>query len=130
MALDLSEDIQQVGILTSNIVSLLSLQLPAGWHICLGSDKIKHFEKHKKEFSSDASYTNSLLHIPEIIASPEYVGLYPNGQGLEYIKTIDELTLVAIRLRSKNPLWVRSLYPLNTQRLTNFINSGRVKKVD
>lgn len=64
-----------------------------------------------------------------ILKNPDYVGYNSNNNGIEYIKRIDELTLVAIRLKAKGDLFLRSVYPISETKLQNGINQNRIKKI-
>ncbi len=67
--------------------------------------------------------------IPLIINSPDYVGYNKNNNSIEYIKKIDELTLVAIRIKQKGDLFLRSIYPISKVKLKNKIIAKEYKKV-
>lgn len=66
---------------------------------------------------------------PEIVASPDYVALHPNGESIEFIKMVDEIILVAVRVRQHGNLWVKSIFPITQSKLEIYIKSGTAKKV-
>ena len=65
--------------------------------------------------------------IPQIISKPEYVGYNEKNNGIEYIKRLDDLTLVAVKLKSSGDLFLRSIYPISDVKLNNGIASNRIK---
>lgn len=117
-----------IGKLTNEINTLLGLSLGER-DIIIWKDRIKYIEKHKSDFGSEEEYKEHVEAIPSIVQSPDYVGLHPNGDGLEFIKRINGLMLVGVRIKSKGKLVVRSSYPIKETKLNNWLSSGRVKKM-
>lgn len=91
-----------------------------GAPILIGPSNIKHVKDNRPEIC--ANYLDSL---PNIISSPDYIGVHPNGKSLELVKELDDTILVAIRLRNQSPFWVKSFYVINDTKLSNYIRSGR-----
>lgn len=118
----------KIGKLSQNIISILKLQCKDK-NIKIGYDRISHCEKHKKDFISEQSYNKSMESIPIIIKSPDYVGYSQKNNSIEYIKKIDELTLVAVRIKQKGDLYFKSIYPISEVKLRNKILSKEYKKV-
>ena len=117
----------KVGKLNSEIIELLGLKIPES-DILIGADKIVYTQKHKHKFEDSAQYKKCIEATPDIINNPDYVGVHPNGQSIEYIKTIDKTMLLAVRINSKGSLWVKTVFPITEQKLELYINSGTVKK--
>lgn len=115
----------KIGELTPEIIKLLNLN-DKPRNINMWTDRIEHCEKHKKDFSSEQDFLISLESIPEIINSPDYVGLHPDGKSIQYIKKITENCLVGITTKS---MLFRSMYPIPDNKLNNYINSNRIFKV-
>lgn len=67
--------------------------------------------------------------IPLIINEPDYVGYNIKNNSIEYIKRIDDLTLVAIRIKPKGDLFLRSIYPISEVKLKSKLVSKEYKKV-
>lgn len=67
--------------------------------------------------------------IPLIINEPDYVGYNTNNNSIEYIKRLGDLTLVAIRIKPKGDLFLRSIYPISEVKLKNKIISKEYKDV-
>ncbi len=120
--------ILKIGELQKKIIDLLQLNMKPR-NIKMGYDRISHCNKHKNDFNSEQSYNKSIESIPIIIEKPDYVGYNKKNDSIEYIKRIDELTLVAVRLKTKGDLFLRSVYPISEIKLKNKIISKEYKKV-
>jgi hypothetical protein len=93
--LDLSYDGEQplfVGQLTQELIDIMGLNI-SETDIVLWKDRIKYFEKHKKDFESEEDYKKHVSKLPEIIQNPDYIGEHPTKNSIEFIKKIDELML-------------------------------------
>lgn len=69
--------------------------------------------------------------IPEIISSPDYIGLHKSNGSIEYVKEYkinNDFVKVAVRVSGGGKLFARSLYVLNRSRVQNFIAAGTLKK--
>ncbi|AKG37774.1 hypothetical protein VK70_14510 [Paenibacillus durus ATCC 35681] len=118
-----------IGRVTEEVLSMLSLSYGEK-EIVLWKDRIKYLDKHRADFSSDEAFEKHIKLIPQIIEKPDYVGLHPKGDSIQYIKRIDELMLVAVRI-SNNKNWAfRSSYPISQETFDTYIASGSVKRVD
>lgn len=122
------KQIIKVGELTNRIIDILELEEKPR-NIKFAYDRIAHCENHKKDFKNEQSYNKSMQNIPLILNNPDYVGYNKNNNSIEYIKRIDELTLVAIRIKQKGDLFLRSIYPISEVKLKNKILSKEYKKV-
>lgn len=83
--------------------------------------------KHKKDFEK---YFNEL---ENIIKNPDYVGINKKDNSVEYVKEIlisGDFVKVAVRVSNSNNYYARSLYSLNNNRVTRFINNKSLIKVD
>ena len=70
------------------------------------------------------------LYIGLIISEPDFVGINPKDQSIEYVKefSIDnKFVKVAVRVSASGKYFVRSLYVLNTNRVNNFVAKGTLK---
>lgn len=71
--------------------------------------------------------------LPNILNHPDYVGINPKDNSIEYVKEFlvdNEYVKVAVRISTKGQYYARSLYVLNNRRTENFIKKGTLKKVD
>ena len=60
-----------------------------------------------------------------VINEPNYVGLHPDGQSIQFIKVTKENVLLAVKL--DKALDVRTMYVITDNKLQNYLNSGRIK---
>ncbi len=124
----LDKDLYRVGNLTNNIISLLGLGIPEK-QIIIWKDRIKYIEKHKNDFKSEEDYKKHTEAIPTMIKNPDYAGLHPSDGSIQYIKRIDEIMLVGVRMKERGKFVVRSCYPISQEKLNEYIRCGTVKKV-
>ena len=68
--------------------------------------------------------------IPQIIASPDYVGKHPKEpNSIELIKTFSDNVMVCIKLDiSGDYLYVASVFEVSNKKISNRLYSGRLKK--
>jgi len=125
---NLKKSVYEVGVLSRDVINLLNLSLDE-MPILFGDDRIKYVSKHAHEFPSYKVYKDCLESIHTIISEPDYVALHPKGQSIEYIKQLDELVLVAVRIKSVGSLWVRSFYPITKSKLNRYISEGTAQKL-
>ncbi|CDX02958.1 hypothetical protein DesLBE_4632 [Desulfitobacterium sp. LBE] len=126
---NINKNSYHIGNLNKKIIELLNLNIQENTKIIIGQDKIKYTEKHKHKFASYDEYKQHIEMAPEIVASPDYVALHPNGESIEFIKMVDEIILVAVRVRQHGNLWVKSIFPITQSKLEIYIKSGTAKKV-
>lgn len=125
---NITQSSYHIGILTLEVIEILGLNLKET-KILIGQDKVKYTEKHKHKFSSYNEYRRHIELTPEIIANPDYVALHPTGKSIEYIKRVDEVMLVAVRVKPHGNLWVKSIFPISEAKLNVYLKSGTVKKL-
>lgn len=118
---------QELGKVSARVVSLLGASLQIDQPIYLGASNITHMQsKHPDDYAKYGAY------IPQILATPDYVGTNPADGSIEYVKEFQingEFVKVAVRLSGSGVLYARSLYVLNPNRVQNFIRKGTLKKV-
>jgi len=56
------------------------------------------------------------------------VVVHPSGESVEYIKTVNETVLVAVRLNQKDKLWFKTMFKLTPAKLQVYLDSGTAKK--
>ncbi len=87
--------------------------------------------KHiKKRHPKCVEYLSKL---PEIISSPDYIGINPNekGKSFELVKIFDNNVQIGIKLdASKKYLYVATLYTITDSKLQHGLNNGRLRKFD
>ena len=118
----------KIGKVTNDVIKLLGLSIEER-DIVIWGDRIPHIERHKKDFENECNYQTHIESIPDIIANPDFVSVHPNGQSIEYIKKIDEIVLVAVRIKIKGSLAIRTAYPIKQAKLDSYIERGRAKRL-
>lgn len=119
---------KKIGIVSRQIIDILQLNIKTNTPIFIGESNIKHIiEKHRTDYEKYGIY------IEEILSAPDYVGVNNKDQSIEYVKEFQingDFVKVAIRISNKGTFFVRSLYALNKNRVSNFISKGTLKKVN
>lgn len=117
----------KIGELTPEVINLLNLDLNPQ-NITVWSPRIQeHCEKHKSEYSSVESYYNAISSIPAIIQSPDYIGLHPTNGNIQYIKKLDDISLVGIKIvKGENNLLFRTIFPITEDKLNYYIKTNKV----
>lgn len=115
----------KIGELSQEVIDTLGLDLKPQ-NINIWSTRIEeHCEKHKKEYSSPTAYNQAVKSIPLIISQPDYVGLHKKNGNLEYIKKLDDISLVGVQiLKGGGNLLFRTIFPISEVKLKNSIKSG------
>ncbi|MBR1708927.1 MAG: transposase [Clostridia bacterium] len=115
---------RRIGQISEKVVQLLGVEArQVGTAIFVGQTNIDHM---KNEHPNDyATYGEK---ISEIIESPDYVGINPRDDSLEYIKLYADSVKVAVRISTNGKYFVRSLYVINSTKLNNYLKSGRLKR--
>lgn len=136
--LDVTQDWKriQIGKLTPGHVEFLKIinadvEAPINADILFDKARIDHIEtRHLKEFGSHENLQEAIANIPEIINNPDFIGLHPDGESINFIKKFECNVLVAVRLNNRGPLWIRSAYPITIEKLTKFLEKGRCVPVE
>ncbi|MDD4834818.1 MAG: PBECR2 nuclease fold domain-containing protein [Lutispora sp.] len=118
----------KIGKLANEVIDLLNLNREP-CDIIMWEDRFKYIEKHKQHFQSEESYKKHVSQIPDIIENPNYIAKHPSSNSIEYIKRIDELMLVAVRIKNTGNLAFRTAYPLSELQLQDYINKGTAIKI-
>lgn len=116
-----------VGRLNNKAIKLLNLNLKEA-DILFSNDKIEYTIKHQQDYKNYDDYKRLTELTPDIIENPDYLALHPNGKSIEYIKIIDEIMIVAIRIKPQGALWVKSVYPISREKIKIYKNAGTLKK--
>lgn len=116
-----------IGKIKSSVIAALQLNnVCEGTPIFLGDTNIQHMKsKHSQ------AYLKYGTRIPLIVNSPDYVGLNPKDNSIEYVKEFNvdnEFVKVAVRISTNGTYFARSIYVLNNNRVNNFIAKNTLKK--
>lgn len=117
----------KIAVISNAVAKALSLPQLQGIDIYLGETNILHMKT-----SHPDDYIKYKDEIPNILNSPDYVGINPKDNSIEYVKVFfeeNEYVKVAIRISGKGKYYARSLYVLNNRRTESYIKKGTLKKV-
>lgn len=115
----------KIGELNYNVINTLNLNCSPR-NILLAAERIYHCEKHKNQYKSEDSYKQSMSNIPEIIKHPDYIGFNESNNSIQYVKQLEDTTLVAVRISYKGSLRLRTVFPLTQFELDKKINSKKL----
>lgn len=104
-------------------------RLSSDTDILFWKDRIKHTERHKKDFVSEEEYELCFEQIPDIIQHPDFISIHPNKDSISFICRFTDNISVAVRLSADRKLAYRTMYPLRESQLINYIKQGRAWKV-
>jgi len=115
-----------VGKITEEVKDILELDFTVGTPIYIGPTNIEHMQReHPTEY--DRYFTL----LPKIIAAPDFVGLNPKDDSLEYIKTFpvsgDNYLKLAVRISGDGLLFARSLYEILDRTVKKRAEKGMLK---
>ncbi len=120
----------KIGELTQEVIDSLGLDLKPQ-NINVWSTRInEHCEKHKLEYSSPAAYNEAVSSIPLIIKEPDYIGLHSKSGNIQYIKRLNDISLVGIKvIKGKDGgLLFRTIFPITEDKLQHSVRSGKFIK--
>ena len=118
----------KIGELTQEIIDLLNLDLKPQ-NINMWSTRIEeHCLKHKDEYSSIQAYQQAISSIPLIIKEPDYIGLHSKNGNLQFIKKLDDISLVGIQIihGSNSNLIFRTIFPITQEKLNYSIKKRKI----
>ena len=117
------------GKFSKKIIDLLNLDIPENTEIYIGNQNREHMEK---KHSHDYYYYHHLL--PNIIENPDYVGIEPKNNSIEYIKEVsidpNVIIKIAIRVSSNGKYFVRTMYNISDHKIQSALNKGYLFKVE
>ena len=116
----------EVGVISQRIIDLLKLDIVAGTPIYIGESNISHMLQSHPE-----DYQKYREQIPSIIEQPDYVGLNPSDNSLEYVKLFiidNESVKVAVRVSHGGKLYARTIYARDLQKMERFVKKGYLLK--
>ena len=121
--------VDKIGKFSKKIIDLLNLDIPENTEIYIGNQNREHMEK---KHSHDYYYYYHLL--PNIIENPDYVGIEPKNNSIEYIKEVsidpNVIIKIAIRVSSNGKYFVRTMYNISDHKIQSALNKGYLFKVE
>lgn len=76
-------------------------------------------ERHLTDYESEEDYYIVMDSLEDIIKNPDYVFYDKSKAGLEYYKNIRGNILVAVRVKQGKELKVKSVYPIEQEKIEN-----------
>lgn len=101
-----------------------------GKRILLLANRIEYTEKHKGNFQTADEYYECLKNITNIIDNPDYLGLPPHDDSIQFIKRMGRAIIVAVRISNKGNLSYRTMYPITDSQLNDYLRKNRAWKFD
>lgn len=96
--------------------------------ILLWHNRIEYTEKHKGNFKTAEEYYMCIEDIPDIIENPDYIGLPPHDESIQYIKVYNNIIIVAVRISTTGSISYRTLYPITESQLKDYLRKNRAWK--
>jgi len=110
---------RQVGIITADVIRILSLSISPNTPIYIGETNINHMlSEHEEDYNLYGEM------IEDIISAPTYIG-YRKG-SIEYIKELSQYVKVAVRVSSDNLYFARTLYKMNPDKVEKLVAKGNL----
>ena len=116
-----------VGVITESVINALGLSVAPDTPILIGQSNIAHMmNKHLEEYIKYGGY------IRDIISKPDYVGINPGDESIEYVKDFPingDYVKVAVRVANSGEYFARSIYILNPDKVQSFLFHGSLKRL-
>ncbi len=117
--------IKEVGVISNKFNNIKNLDINNNI-IYIGEENIEHMKD--KHFGTYSLY---FCELENILANPDYIGLNPKDDSLEYVKElfnaeIGEYVKVAVRVSGQGRYYARTMYTLNRNKVNNFIKKGKL----
>ena len=113
---------RRVGVFEKKIIDMLQLKMEENTPIYIGDVNETHIKKrHPYEYDK---YFDC---IADIIAEPNYIGINPKDNSIEYVKLFQinkEYIRVGIKVSSNGFFFVRTLHLLSSCNAEKYINNG------
>ena len=116
----------KVGEISQRVIDLLGLDVEVGTPIFMGKSNVIHMQKNHTQ-----DYRVFRKHIPAIIKNPDYVGINPSDDSIEYVKIFEieeNFVKVAVRVSDSGIFYARTIYAREIDKLKKFIESGNLVK--
>ena len=118
---------RKIGIISKQVSDILGKPDVAGKSIYIGEANVAHMKnRHFDDYQKYGDY------VEHIICNPDFVGINPKDQSIEYVKEFsvdDDFVKVAVRVSAGGQYYARTLYVLKNSRVNNFIAQGTLKKI-
>ncbi len=132
---DANTSFVSLGKLSADMINFLETKIPTmkgvlspESDILFWKDRISHTERHRDDFLSNIEYEQCFEDIPSIIQEPDYISFNKKDNSLSFIRKYSANVSVAIRVSSDGRMAYRTMYPLMTASLDNFLRKGTAWK--
>ena len=119
---------EKIGEISEQVRGVLGLDLAVGTPIYIGLTNIEHMEREHP-----IEYERYFALLPEIISSPDFVGLNSKDYSIEYIKTFTtsagNFVKLAVRISNDGFLFARSLYEILGRTVIARAEKGTLKSL-
>jgi len=119
---------QVIGEISKEVKSLLELELDVGTPIYIGPTNIEHMRREHPE-----EYERYFNLIPRIISTPDFIGVNPKDNSIEYIKAFPtssgQYLKLAVRISNDGFLFARSLYEILERTVKQRARKGMLKSL-
>ena len=117
-----------IGVISEEVKNILGLDLDTGTPIYIGLTNIEHMQReHPTE------YGRYFVLLPQIISTPDFVGLNPKDSSIEYIKSFPtsagQYIKLAVRISNDGFLFARSLYEILERTVKQRAEKGMLKQL-
>ena len=117
-----------IGEISEDVKKLLELDLPSGTPIYIGQTNIEHMQREHP-----VEYERYFTLLPRIISTPDFVGLNPKDNSIEYIKSFStsdgQYLKLAVRISNDGFLFARSLYEILERTVRQRAEKGMLKQL-
>lgn len=109
-----------LGEVTKEIANHWDIKEYENKKIVIYPDKKEHSkDRHLGDYKKEEDYYYVMDSLEEIIKSPDYVFYDKSKKGLEYYKKVKVNVLVAVRVIPGKELKVKSVYPVEQEKIEN-----------
>lgn len=127
--------VQSIGRFSPKVIEFILSKKPSFTNrissdndILFWAARVKHTERHRKDFASDDEFEQCLKEIPLIIQNPDYISIHPTDESISFIKKYTKHVSVAIKISIDGKMVYRTMYPLREEQLNEYIANGRAWK--
>ncbi|MCL2427544.1 MAG: PBECR2 nuclease fold domain-containing protein [Oscillospiraceae bacterium] len=117
---------RKVGEISQRVIDLLNLNVKSKTPIFTGKSNVLHMQKsHKQDYKAYGRY------IPAIIENPDYVGINPSDDSIEFVKIFEidgKFVKVAVRISDGGNYYARTIYARELGKFEKFVESGHLIK--
>ncbi|MGN0455456.1 MAG: hypothetical protein ACI4F2_01180 [Acutalibacteraceae bacterium] len=122
----MSSDVEKIGIVGNDIVDKFALDISPDTPIFIGLNNRIHMENNHGEI-----YRTYSERMCEIISGPDYVGVNPHDNSLEYYKNYNDAVVhikLAARPSKSGVFFAKTMFDISDSKLQSYLSKGRIKQ--